>query len=76
MFEFEVVGFKRYEGEFESRKYGGFYVHCITKSRRPDFTGSEARELKIKDRFGYVPHVGDIIHVCYDENGICSLEVI
>lgn len=76
MFEFEVIGFRRYSGEYEGRAYGGYFVHVAGISTRDGFFGREVQEIKVKDRFGYKPAVGEIIAVTYDRNGICDVQKV
>lgn len=76
MFEFEVIGFRRYSGEYEGRPFGCYYVHVAGISTRPGFVGRETQEIKVKDRLGYTPVVGDIIAVTYDRNGICDVQKV
>lgn len=74
--EYEVVGFIAYKGEFEGRKYSGYFVHCLRDSRREGFEGREAVEIKVKSKIGYIPHVGDCIIPIYDEAGLRDIEVV
>lgn len=76
MFQYEVVGFRAYSGEFEGRKYSGYYLHCLVAPTRDDFQGKMVKEIKCKSKFNYVPRVGDIIWVTYDENGIAGIKVV
>lgn len=72
---FKVVGFRPYSGEYEGRKYSGYYAHCVTDGSDKGVTGERVQEVKIKSKFGYTPRVGDQISVVYDEYGICDIEV-
>lgn len=71
---FKVVGFRPYSGEYEGRKYSGFYAHCVTDGSDKGVTGERVLELKIKAKHNYVPRIGDQITVIYDEYGIASIE--
>lgn len=73
---FKVVGFRAYSGEYEGRKYSGYYAHCLTDGADKGVTGERVQELKIKSRHNYTPRVGDQISVIYDEYGIADIEVI
>lgn len=72
---FEVVGFRPYSGEYEGRKYSGYYAHCVTDGSDKGVTGKRVQEIKIKAKHNYTPQVGDQIAVTYDEYGICDIEV-
>lgn len=72
----EVVGFRKYEGEYEGKAYSGYFVHCVTDSVRQGFQGRECVELKIKGRIGYTPVVGDRIIPQYNQYGLCDIEVM
>lgn len=74
--EYEVVGFRAYKGEFEGRKYSGYFVHCLRESAREGFEGRETVEIKVKSKIGYTPHVGDRIIPIYDETGLRDIEVV
>lgn len=72
---FSVVGFSKYSGEFDGRAYSGYYVHCISEDPvSQGFEGRRVKELKIKEKIGYVPAVGDQIGVTYGEYGIEEVE--
>lgn len=73
---YEVVGFRKYEGEYEGRKYAGYYVHCIVDSDRTGFIGKEAVEVKVKQKIGYDPQLGDRIIPKYNQYGLCDIEVM
>lgn len=76
MVQYEVVGFRKYEGNFEGKAYSGYYVHCIYHANKEGFEGKACKELKVKSRVNYVPRVGDIIWVLYDEYGISEIKVV
>lgn len=77
MKKFSVVGFSRYSGEYEGRPYAGYYVHCLSEDDPgPGFEGRRVKELKAKEKLGYVPHVGDLIQVEYGEYGIEEITAI
>lgn len=77
MKKFSVVGFSKYSGEFEGRAYSGYYVHCISEDPvDKGFEGRRVKELKIKEKTGYVPVVGDLIGVTYGEYGIEEVEAL
>lgn len=71
---FRVVGFRPYSGEYEGRKYSGFFVHAITDGSDRGITGERVQEIKVKSKLNYVPRVGDQIFVVYDENGIAEIK--
>lgn len=73
---FKVVGFRPYSGEYEGRKYSGYYAHCVTDGADKGITGERIQELKIKKKLDYVPRVGDLITVTYDEYGIASIDPV
>ena len=72
---YKVIGFRAYSGEFEGRKYSGYYVQCVTDGSDKGITGERGQELKIKAKHEYTPRIGDQISVTYDEYGICDVEV-
>lgn len=72
---FKVVGFRKYSGEFEGKPYSGYYAHCVTDGSDKGVTGERVQEIKVKNKFGYIPRVGDQIFVTYDEYGIAGIEV-
>lgn len=72
---FKVVGFRKYSGEFEGKPYSGHYVHCVTDGADKGVTGERVQEIKVKNKLGYTPRVGDQIFVTYDEYGIAGIEV-
>lgn len=72
---FKVVGFRKYSGEFEGKPYSGYYAHCVTDGADKGVTGERVQEIKVKNKFGYIPRVGDQIFVTYDEYGIAGIEV-
>lgn len=76
MHKYQVVGFRPYSGEYEGRKYSGYYLHCLAHPNRDDFEGQMVKEIKCKSKYGYVPRVGDEILVTYGEYGIESIEVM
>lgn len=76
MREYEVVGFRQYSGEFEGRKYSGYYVHTLVNPDKDGFNGRMCKELKVKSKLGYTPRIGDVINVYYDEYGICDIQVV
>lgn len=71
----KVVGFRPYSGEYEGRKYSGYFVHCICDGSDRGVTGERCMELKVKSKLDYTPCVGDQIYVSYDEYGIAGIEV-
>lgn len=71
MFFYEVEGFRRYEGEYEGKKYGGYFLYCT--HQRPEVEGRATIEIKVKDKYGYHPRVGDNISVIYGPRGIESV---
>ena len=72
---YRVVGFSKYSGEFEGRAYSGYYVHAVSLDNPgTGFQGQRVKELKIKEKIGYVPAVGDEIGVTYGEYGIEEVE--
>lgn len=72
---YKVVGFRKYSGEFEGKPYSGYYAHCVTDGADKGVTGERVQEIKVKNKFGYIPRVGDQIFVTYDEYGIAGIEV-
>lgn len=74
MYVYEVVGFRRYEGEYEGVKYFGYYLHCL--HHRDDVEGQAVTEIKVKSKQGYVPRLGDQISVIYGPRGIDRIEVM
>lgn len=75
MYEFEVVGFKPYSGEYEGKPYSGYVLHCIAKTVKDGFTGCEVCTIKAKSKYGYTPRVGDTIWITYDRFGIAKIDV-
>lgn len=73
---YEVVGFRKYEGEYEGKAYSGYFVHCIVDSHRNGFVGKECTEIKVKSRFNYTPNVGDLIKPIYNQYGLCGIELV
>lgn len=72
---YRVVGFSKYSGEFEGRAYSGYYVHCVSLDAPGNgFEGQRVKELKIKEKIGYTPAVGDEIGITYGEYGIENVE--
>ena len=76
MFIYQVVGFRKYSGEYEGRKYSGYFLHCVGEPQRDDVEGQVVTELKIKEKLGYIPRVGDMIQITYNQYGICDVKVI
>lgn len=74
MYVYEVLGFRKYSGEFEGRKYSGYFLHC--SYFREGVEGHAVTEIKVKEKHGYVPRVGDQISVIYGPNGIDKIEVM
>lgn len=75
MKKYRVVGFSNYSGEFDGRPYSGYYVHCVSQyDPGQGFSGQRVKVLKIKEKVGYVPAVGDDIIVTYGEFGIEEVE--
>lgn len=72
---FKVVGFRPYSGEYEGRKYSGYFIHAVTEGSDRGVTGERVQELKVKAKHNYTPRVGDQIFVTYDEYGISGIEV-
>lgn len=72
MFFYHVEGFRRYEGEFQGKPYGGYFLYCTHKV--PDVEGVKTSEIKVKDKHGYEPAVGDDITVVYGPYGIESVK--
>lgn len=71
---FKVVGYRPYSGEYEGRKYSGFFIHVVCDGSDRGVTGERVQELKVKSRLNYVPRVGDQIFVSYDEFGISEIK--
>lgn len=71
---FKVVGFRPYSGEYEGRKYSGYFVHVVTDGADRGVTGERVQEIKVKQKHNYVPCVGDQIFVTYDEYGISEIK--
>lgn len=70
-----VTGFSKYSGEYEGKPYAGYYVHCVSlDDPGKGFEGQRVKELKIKEKIGYVPAVADEILVTYGEYGIEEIE--
>lgn len=74
MYMYEVVGFRKYEGEFEGKKYSGYFLHCT--HHRDDVEGTAVTEIKVKSKTGYVPRVGDTITIFYGPRGINRIDVM
>lgn len=75
MYQYEVVGFKPYSGEFEGRPYKGYTLHCVQDTKKDGFEGRETCTIKAKEKFGYTPRVGDTIWVTYGPHGIEKIDV-
>lgn len=75
MKKYRVCGFSKYSGEFEGRAYSGYYVSCVSlDDPGKGFEGQRVKDLKVKERVGYIPCVGDEILVTYGEYGIEEIE--
>lgn len=75
MKNYRVVGFAKYSGEFEGRAYSGYYLDCVSLDPPgAGFSGQRVKQLKAKEKIGYVPVVGDEIAVTYGEYGIEEIE--
>lgn len=72
---FKVVGFRPYSGEYEGRKYSGYFVHAVTDGADRGVTGERVQEIKVKSKLGYTPCVGDQIFINYDEFGISEIKL-
>lgn len=72
MFFYHVEGFRRYEGTFEGKPYGGYFLYCTHQDK--DVEGLKTVEIKVKDKHGYHPRVGDDITVIYGPRGLESVK--
>lgn len=76
MYQYEVVGFKPYSGEFEGRPYKGYTLHCVQNTILDGMEGKAVCTIKAKEKYGYVPRVGDDILVTYGPHGIEKIECL
>lgn len=72
MFFYHVTGFRRYEGTYQGKPYGGYFLYVTFQEAGTE--GEKTAEIKIKDKHGYHPRVGDDISVTYGPNGIVAIQ--
>ena len=72
-----VLGYSRYSGDFDGKKYEGYFVHCAKPlGKNVEGVGEQVERIKVKsssEAYAGVPMLapGDEILPLYDARGNC-----
>ena len=72
----EVIGYAKYEGEYEGKPYEGYYVFAQPLTPPENLFGHAAEKFKIKKRLGYIPCCGDILAISEGKFGVTDVLVL